>query len=286
MVYTFSVVDVSEYIASGIIESVVIGVASDQENRELGCMSSIYPEIKEEWTRVETVYERMTMEAAVAPAAEIKTQLMERIRLEKQLPTEKQTGEAKIVTMSSSQSNASSNPGAFKWLAAASVVLAIGLGALWLNTSNEASALSKELASTKTELNKDKDVLTAMTVEQERIQSIQAVLMGESTTNINLMGTAMEPSAKIQLKWNSADKKAVMVAEAIAPPPTNMQYQLWAIADGKPVSLGVFNYDEVERMTEPFEVNAEKITAFAITLEKMGGSPTPTMDKMVVLGAV
>jgi anti-sigma-K factor RskA len=84
--------------------------------------------------------------------------------------------------------------------------------------------------------------------------------------------------------WSPGDKKAVMVAEEITPAPANMQYQLWAIANGTPKSLGVFTYDELDNMTEPFSVYDEKIDAFAITLEKMGGNPTPTMEMMVVMG--
>ncbi len=62
------------------------------------------------------------------------------------------------------------------------------------------------------------------------------------------------------------------------------QYQLWAIVNGKPVDAGTFDMGEgvsfVKLKTIP------KAEAFAITLEKRGGSETPTMNAMFVMGNV
>ncbi len=77
-----------------------------------------------------------------------------------------------------------------------------------------------------------------------------------------------------------------MKSVAISEIPTEMQLQLWAIADGKPVSLGVFDVADLKEMSDPFAVDAKNISAFAITIEKRGGSEQPTMEKMVVMGAV
>jgi anti-sigma-K factor RskA len=61
------------------------------------------------------------------------------------------------------------------------------------------------------------------------------------------------------------------------------QYQLWALVGGKPVSLGVFDADTTSKDMKEMESIASA-DAFAVTLEKRGGSPTPTMDEMMVLG--
>jgi anti-sigma-K factor RskA len=62
------------------------------------------------------------------------------------------------------------------------------------------------------------------------------------------------------------------------------EYQLWALVDGKPVSLGVFGpnaKDAVQQME-----TIEKAQAFAVTIEPTGGSVNPTMEKMVAMGGV
>ena len=65
--------------------------------------------------------------------------------------------------------------------------------------------------------------------------------------------------------------------------PSDKQYQLWAIVDGKPIDMGVFDLQlEVNELIEiPHIENAQ---AFAVTLEKRGGVASPTMEAMYVLG--
>ncbi len=62
-----------------------------------------------------------------------------------------------------------------------------------------------------------------------------------------------------------------------------MQYQLWAIEDGQPVSAGMYTEDKDSRIAL---ANIPKAQAFAITLEKEGGSKAPTMENMFVMGEI
>jgi hypothetical protein len=282
MVYTFSVVDVKEYISSGILESVVLGFASEQERQEVSCMSHIYPEVQEEMTAIEVSFEKMVFQSAIAPAAHLRAVILAAIAKEPQIPATSGQNETKIVQMQPSGSIA--NP--WKWVAAASVVIMIGATALWIGANNKSTELSGQLAVVKQDQNKNEQILSAMKVEQKRMADIQSVVSDGSMKKIVMAGTPKDPNSSVSVMWSDNGKKAVMVASAITPPPTDMQYQLWAIADGKPVSLGVFDYDEITKMTEPFEVNLENIAMFAITLEKRGGVLSPTMENMVVAGAV
>ncbi|MBN9338222.1 MAG: anti-sigma factor, partial [Chryseobacterium sp.] len=65
--------------------------------------------------------------------------------------------------------------------------------------------------------------------------------------------------------------------------PEGMEYQLWAISDGKPVSAGMYSEDKDSKIVLSNIPNAQ---AFAITLEKRGGSPVPTMENMFVIGNI
>ena len=64
--------------------------------------------------------------------------------------------------------------------------------------------------------------------------------------------------------------------------PTGKQYQLWAIVDGSPVDAGMITTDKGSYSIQKMK-SFGKADAFAITLEKTGGSPTPTMSEMVVI---
>ncbi len=83
--------------------------------------------------------------------------------------------------------------------------------------------------------------------------------------------------------WN-VNTKEVYVADVSLPEvPSDKQYQLWAIVDGKPVDAGMLS--DAKNLAQKMKV-FEKAEMFAITLEKKGGSPTPTMEAMYVAGKV
>jgi hypothetical protein len=285
MVYIIDIVDINEYIASGILESVTLGLASPQEVQEVACLSKIYPEIQAEFIRVQKRCEEMMLENAQAPDVSVRASVLKAIAETPQEKAPEKKTEAKIVSLNTAPEIKGVSP-MWKMMAAASLILTIGIGALWFLSNREVKRLDNIMASMEKEQLKNDQILQAMTIEKDHLQTVQEVLAAESLRTVKMTGTAMEPEAAVKVMWSKDMKKAVMHADKITPPPANMQYQLWVIADGKPVSVGLFNYDEVEQMTEPFDVNAQNITAFAITLEKMGGSPTPTMENMVVMGPI
>jgi hypothetical protein len=246
-------------------------------------MSHIYPEIDEERRSVETTFERMVFQSAIEPAAHLRAAILAAIANEPQIPASSDQTAAKIVQMPVPATTA---PNPWKWVAAASIVLLAGASFLYISTSRQANDLSGELTAMKNEEQKNEQVMTAMKVEQERLTAIQSVMTESSMKKVVMAGTPKDAQASVSVMWSANSNKAVMLAQNITAPPTDMQYQLWAIADGKPVSLGLFNYDEVMDMTEPFDVAMDNVSAFAITLEKKGGSPTPTMENMVVIGTV
>jgi anti-sigma-K factor RskA len=66
-------------------------------------------------------------------------------------------------------------------------------------------------------------------------------------------------------------------------PANDKQYQLWAIFNGKPVDLGVFDIKKERLLIQAR--NTQGAEAFAITMEKKGGSPSPE-GTMYVMGKI
>ncbi len=267
--------DVREYIESGIIEAVVLGFANEQEITQLQSYASKYPEILAEWKAVTDAFESEATKHAVAAPAEVKDRILNAIS------ADLRKEEAPIISLPTEKT---SNP--WKWLAAASIVLAIGSTSLWYANYSKLQEMNSSLAAKDAEIEKMDQRVTALSVEQEKTAEMKKVLAQLDTKKIEMKGTAMEPSANVQIMWNETNKMAMMKSVAIEEIPYEMQFQLWAIADGKPVSLGVFDPSDLQNMTDPFAVDAKNISAFAITIEKRGGSQAPTMEKMVVMGAI
>jgi anti-sigma-K factor RskA len=66
---------------------------------------------------------------------------------------------------------------------------------------------------------------------------------------------------------------------------SSLDYQLWAIVDGKPVDAGILKTTDVYALPQKM-ISFSSAQAFAITIENKGGSEVPTLDKMVALGGV
>jgi anti-sigma-K factor RskA len=64
--------------------------------------------------------------------------------------------------------------------------------------------------------------------------------------------------------------------------PSDKQYQLWALIDNKQKSLGVFDATDQNIILKMD--STKKAQAFAITIEKRGGKPTPTLDSLTSIG--
>ena len=89
--------------------------------------------------------------------------------------------------------------------------------------------------------------------------------------------------------WNKKDKSVLINYVAMDLPKTDAEheYQLWAMVNGKPVSLGVFGKPDSTSNEALLKMPAiQEAQAFAVTLEPMGGSVNPTMEKLTVMGGV
>lgn len=71
--------------------------------------------------------------------------------------------------------------------------------------------------------------------------------------------------------------------------PANQDYQLWYIGNAGPVDAGIFQVDAsgYSALTiRNLPQNVAEISAFAVTIEPKGGSASPTLDQMVLLGKI
>jgi anti-sigma-K factor RskA len=100
-----------------------------------------------------------------------------------------------------------------------------------------------------------------------------------------MKGVAKSPESMAMVYWNTESKEVFIELKSLPVPEEGKQYQLWAIVDGKPVDAGMITLSEEESSLHRMK-DFESAQAFAITLEKQGGSPTPTLSEMYVMGSV
>lgn len=280
MVYIVGIVDVKEYIASGILESVALGIASEQEMQEVKCLSHIYPEIATELHAIESSLEKAAMEMAIAPDQAVKDRLLTIIAQTPQDQKEQQAQNGKVISMTPQTTSATP----WKWMTAASIILLIGIGSMWLLSLNHVKDIDSKMAKLQVEKEQNEQVITAMQVEQDHLVAMKELIGRHDMQKVILMGTPKDPKACVHFMWSKEKHQGMMLAECITETPKDMQYQLWAIVDNKPVSLGLFDHEELMNSTEPFDVTMDHVASFAITIEKRGGVASPTLENMVVIG--
>lgn len=137
--------------------------------------------------------------------------------------------------------------------------------------------------------------LRAATVELDSVrttlaeeQRVAAVLSAPGTQVVRLGATPDgDPGLVAQAAYDPVTQAAVVTFEHFTAP-AGRDYQLWAIRDGKPASLGVIHVDAAGRARLRLERvgEAAQLAAFAVSLEPAGGSPDPAAPTgpVVMLG--
>lgn len=152
-----------------------------------------------------------------------------------------------------------------------------------LDQYKKSIAQYKELVATQTQIAGANQILQT---KLETYENALGLMKNPLMSIIKMPGAPASPapSSMATVYWNTQSKEVYLLINQLPMPVPDKQYQLWAIVDGHPVDAGVFDMDKnfsfVKLKTIP------KAEAFAITLEKKGGSKTPTMDALYVIGKV
>ncbi len=270
-----------EYISSGILESYILGHASPEEAGILECVMKNNAEVKEAFEEAQKTFEMLATVQAVTPPEDLKSKIWAKIQQEQPVEEQKpviplQNNIQKIDLEENNQVVKSDKTSGWRNFAIAAsllFLLSTGVNLYWMNSQSE---IDKQLV----KMESDKKMNQ---VAMQNMQQKLDVFANPDMKKVVLAGVEKHPEAKATVLWDSASKDIYLSANSLPKAPEGMQYQLWAIADGKPVSAGMYTEDVDSRIAISNITNAQ---AFAITLEKKGGSEVPTMENMYVMGGV
>ena len=282
--------DIKEYISSGILERYVLGTVSSQERQEVECMSHIYPDIYTELRNLEQTLENFATAGAKTPPKHIREKILN------QIENINQEAPLKIIKNERPFALKPINPiNYWRWTAVASFLIILGIGYLMRETTISLNEVQQQVAG----LSRDSDQLE---VENERLRKqltelnelkaekdkVTYLLAHHATKKIEMSGTDNSPKSMVRVYWNTATKNVLLKVDDLPEPPEGKQYQLWAIADGNPLDMGVFKTEKEKDASVQFmPINCNATAqAFAVTLENEGGSSVPTLSAMYVLGNV
>ncbi|REC50209.1 anti-sigma factor [Chryseobacterium pennipullorum] len=267
-----------EYISSGIIESYILGHASPEEAGILECVMKNNAEVKAAFEEAQKTLETLATAQAVSPSGDLKSKIWKKIQEqpaeeEKLISKESTEGKEYNERIVPVQIQAKANWKPYAIAASVLLLLSIAGNVFWIN---QQSAAKQEMTKLAAENN-------SQDAAMQKMNRKLSLFSNPDMQRVMLKGVEKHQDAKAMVFWDQKTKEVYLNAESLPEAPAGMQYQLWAIEDGKPVSAGMYTEEKDSQIAL---ASISKAQAFAITLEKEGGSPAPTMENMYVMGEI
>ncbi|MBL7724332.1 MAG: anti-sigma factor [Chitinophagaceae bacterium] len=252
--------NIQKYISSGIVESYVLGLASDEERREFEKACEQYSEVLQARIAFETVLEKQAMENAIAPPADLKAKIFDQI-----------SEPGRVIPM---QTVPVRKISWLKYAVAACVILLAGSLYMNITLSNENRKLKGNYDLTLAELDEVK-------------KDIRILQENPNVKMASMKGMEVSPASYATVYWDTASHDVYLLANNLPVPASDKQYQLWALLDGQPIDLGMLDYNLKQKKLLVRMKNARNAHAFAITLEKKD-RPNPSVPggDMYVMGGL
>lgn len=256
--------NLKEYISSGILESYLVGDLSPEEAKQVETMAAQHSEVKNELDRIELALEQYAVMHGALPPAGTLSSIHSKI------------ANSNIPPRTSGPSR--------KLLISMAVLAFVGCGlAAWsyFNYNQSKQALAK----TQEELIALKIDCEAQGEQVERQKELIDLLLNPAIQSVKMQGTALAPQAIAQVFINQNTQEVFLDTGNLPAPASDKSYQLWALIDGQPIDMGIFDpkVDNSTLQSVPFIEGAQ---TYAVTLEEKGGRPTPNLEQLYVIGNV
>jgi len=266
-------VDIQAYIQSGVIESYVLGVADAQDVAELQRLRFEYPEVEAAIAACEAWLAATARAGAVPVSDKVKEQLQHTLQNEFAPAAD---------TTATNPTSLLKRMNRVRYFAAASVILLVASATINVYLYQKYHQASKDYIALMNERN---TVVADNGLYQTKLRQMQdrmQLMAAPGMLKVSMPGTPGKEGNLVTLFWDTNTKDVYVLANKLPKAPAGKQYQLWALVDGKPVDAGML--DDCTDLCQLKPV--VKAQAFAITLENTGGSPTPHLDQLYVMGNV
>lgn len=244
----------------------MLGLASEEEKEEFERLCIAYPQLVDERDKFELQLEKNALASSVPAPPFASVQLLETISSPPASPAE---------TIAFTPKGAWPGTKTVRYLAAACVIVLLGIGYLFYMLQTQNRNLTDANKQLQARFNSTDSILTSL-VEAKKI------LKSNNLSLVEMKDSPGAVAASANIYWDSASAAVYMVVRDLAPLPADKQYQLWALIEGKPKSLGVFDATGTKVILKMKD--CKKAEAFSITVEPKGGNTAPSPNSVKVTG--
>jgi cell division protein FtsB len=262
----------NELINSGLLELYVSGTLPEADNLLISKMAIEYSIVHEEIKRIENSLIAALENENYNISDQAKNKIFEAVKI---IPN---NAETKVVALSKRRNF-------INWAAAAMLVLLIGSGFL-------ISILSKQknqLAAQKTQVETDNETLLSrnsfLQSSIDKAANDLSILRSHDFKKIMLMPVASNNHEMACVYWNPITHKLFVDNCGLANPGEGKTFQLWAMKNGKPINVGVFNQDMYNKGLQEF-ASVDVVESFAVTIENAAVAAEPNLAALQVAGKI
>lgn len=269
-----------DYIASGILELYAAGGLSETEREEVERHAASSPEVRAALDEACAAMEAYASQYATAPRPELKNRILSQLHDKSTADTPQPVrDETPLRALRPEKTHV---PSAYKLMLAASIALFLLSGFLSFHFYTRWQQAEERLAgviASESLLAQNFQQTSLQLQQQEKVLSI---LRNPDFKQVKLQAAEGRPNASMLVYWNAAQKQVYIDAVSLPAPPSGKQYQLWALQDGQPIDAGLIALDNTAGIQQMKDISAAQ--AFAVTLEPVGGSVSPTLETLLVMG--
>jgi Anti-sigma-K factor rskA len=253
--------DITQYISSGNIEMYVMGLCAPAERAELEALRLQYPQLNDAVLQFEKELEHNLLVNATPPGAATDTKVLQAFS-NLQTP---------VIDINTSRTAPVKK---INWLkpAAAAAVLLLAISSVFNYT------LYKKTAEQKLALQEKQNYSPFPITDYE-------ILKNPAITPVAMNGVFPHNVCRCTMFWDKKTGKAYVMVHHLVPTTSQTNYQLWAMVNDKPVSVGILNDKIRDHFVEMQNMPADA-TAFILTLEKSGGNTAPTLEQTYLSGKI
>ena len=268
--------NIKEYISSGILESYALGELPEAERLDVEKNLAQYPELRAELALIEETMEAFLSAAGRAPRAGVREKIL--------AAASQQVKTAKVIELKPDTQN--NVVALWKYATAASVIIALTSSYMAYNFYHSWKESEVSLLALRTQNEQFAQDYNQVNQRLDAIENEMQIVSNPAFARVVLKGTANAPEALASVYWNQNTQEVYLSIQNLKTLAQEQQYQLWAIVDGKPVDMGVFdgpaNGSALAGLLKMKTTG--KAAAFAVTVEPRGGKPSPSLETMQVLG--
>ena len=244
--------NIQDYISSGIVELYVMGLCSEEEKKELESLRKQYPELENAIADFEKELEEKMQRDILLPSAQTDERIIKSFGEFQETP---------VVNIKSSKRKITG----FNLLAAASVILVVLCGYFIYSLNNKINKLEKQLYG-------ESGGTSPLPLKDYKI------LLDPAITPVAMLGVGTHAICRCTMFWDKKTGKMYIIIHHLPQSSSSRDYQLWAMVNNQPVSVGILQDEIRGRFIEINGVPADA-TAFIVTLEKAGGNDLPTVEE-------